>query len=143
MLFAHRMWPRLIEKYGNEKIAYICTFGMAITPILYVISKSLIVLATFSTLTGFFTAGTITVLFSDLLEVAPEKNRIIYVGYYNVLTSITLAISPLVGHYFYESKGIIYALIITSIFRLFGGISFMIRERSERKYKNAELNLHP
>jgi MFS family permease len=135
MLFAHRMWPRLIEKYGNEKIAYICTFGMAITPILYVVSKSLIVLAIFSTSTGFFTAGTITVLFSDLLEVVPEKNRIIYVGYYNVLTSITLAISPLVGHYFYEARGIIYALVITSIFRLFGGISFMIRERSERKYK--------
>jgi MFS family permease len=135
MLFALRIWPRLIEKYGNEKIAYICTFGMAITPLLYVISKSLFVLAIFSSLSGIFTSGTITVLFSDMLEVIPEKNRIIYVGYYNILTNITLAISPLVGHYFYDKKGIIYALIITSIFRLLGGIAFMIRERSERKFK--------
>jgi len=137
MLFSLRIWPRLIERYGNEKIAYICTLGMAITPILYVVSKSLLILAIFSSLSGIFTSGTITVLFSDMLDVIPVKNRIIYVGYYNILTNITLAISPLVGHYFYESKGIIYALIITSIFRLIGGFAFMIRERSERKFKHA------
>jgi MFS family permease len=137
MLFSLRIWPRLIERYGNEKIAYICTLGMAITPILYIISKSLLVLAIFSSLSGIFTSGTITVLFSDMLDVTPSKNRTIYVGYYNILTNMTLAISPLVGHYFYESKGIIYALIVTSIFRLFGGFAFMIRERSERKYRLA------
>ena len=135
MLLSHRMWPRLIEKYGNAKIAFICTFGMALTPILYVISKSLLVLAIFSSLSGVFTSGTITVLFSDMLEVIPQKNRIIYVGYYNVLTNTTLAISPFIGHYFYAKEGIIYALIVTSLFRLLGGIAFMVRERSERKYK--------
>ena len=141
MLFAHRMWPRLIEKYGNEKIAYICTFGMALTPIFYAISKSLPVLVIFSTSSGLFTAGTITVLFSDMLAVIPEKNRVIYVGYYNVLTNVTLAISPLIGHYFYELKGIVFALIMTSVFRFIGGVSFMIRERSERKYKTIAQNI--
>ena len=140
MLFALRIWPRLIERYGNEKIAYICTFGMAITPLLYVISKNLLILAIFSSLSGIFTSGTITVLFSDMLEVIPEKNRIIYVGYYNVLTNITLAISPFVGHYFYEQKGIVYALIAATVFRLLGGIAFMIRERSERKFKMIHKN---
>ena len=134
MLIAHRIWPKLIEKFGNEKIVFICTLGMALTPILYVLSKNLVVLAIFSTSTGFFTAGTITVLFSDMLAVTPKNNRAIYVGYYNVLTNITLAISPLVGHFFYELKGIVFALIITSIFRLIGSIAFMIRERSERKF---------
>ena len=111
---------------------------MAITPLLYVISKSLFILAIFSSLSGIFTSGTITVLFSDMLEVIPEKNRIIYVGYYNVLTNITLAISPLVGHFFFENLGIVYALVITTGFRLLGGMAFMIRERSERKYKLLE-----
>ena len=138
MLFAHRFWPKMIEKYGNEKIAYICTLGMALTPIFYILSKNLMVLVIFSTSSGLFTAGTITVLFSDMLDVIPEKNRVIYVGYYNTFTNITLAISPLVGHYFYEAKGIVFALLITSAFRLIGGFSFMIRERSERKYKLTE-----
>jgi len=137
MLLSLRIWPRFIEKYGNEKIAYFCTFGMAMTPILYVISNSLLVLAIFSSLSGIFTSGTITVLFSDMLDVIPEKSRIIYVGYYNILTNITLAVSPFIGHYFYENRGIIYALIVTTIFRLFGGLAFMIRERSERKHKNS------
>ena len=135
MLFSLRIWPRLIERYGNEKIAYICTFGMAITPLLYILSKNLIVLSIFSSLSGVFTSGTITVLFSDMLEVIPSKNRIIYVGYYNVLTNITLAISPLVGHYFYDKMGIVIALLVAMSFRILGGIAFMIRERSERKYK--------
>ncbi|MBU1094278.1 MAG: MFS transporter [Firmicutes bacterium] len=138
MLLSLRMWPRVIEKYGNEKIAYICTFGMAITPILYILSQSLLVLAIFSSLSGLFTSGTIMVLFNDMLEVIPEKNRMIYVGYYNILTNMTLAISPLVGNYFYETKGIVYALIITFIFRFLGGMAFMIRERSERKRKVIE-----
>lgn len=134
MLIAHRIWPKLIEKFGNEKIVFVCTLGMAMTPIFYVLSKNLVVLTIFSTSTGFFTAGTITVLFSDMLAVTPKSNRAIYVGYYNVLTNITLAISPLVGHFFYEVKGIVFALIITSIFRLIGSIAFMIREHSERKF---------
>lgn len=136
MLLGYRYWPILIEKFGNEKISVVCTFGMALTPILYVISSSLPVLAVFSTLSGIFTAGTITVLFSDMLEVIPEKNRAVYVGYYNTMTNITLAISPIVGHYFYASKGIVVALIVTTIFRTIGGIAFHIREKSERKYLN-------
>jgi predicted MFS family arabinose efflux permease len=132
MLFAHRLWPKLIEYYGNARIAYICTFGMALTPLLYAVSKSLPVLAIFSMSTGLFTAGTITVLFSDMLDVIPDQNRVIYVGYYNVFTNITLVISPLVGHVFYEARGIVFALIVTTAFRLVGGLAFMIRERSER-----------
>ena len=134
MLIAHRIWPKLIEKYGNEKIVFICTLGMALTPLLYALSKSLIVLAIFSTSTGFFTAGTITVLLSDMLAVTPKNNRAIYVGYYNTLTNITLAISPFVGHFFYAREGIVSVLIITSIFKFAGSLAFMIREHSERKY---------
>lgn len=134
MLIAHRIWPKLIERFGNEKIVFVCTLGMALTPLLYALSKNLVVLTIFSTSTGFFTAGTITVLFSDLLAVTPKNNRAIYVGYYNVLTNFTLAVSPFVGHFFYETKGIVFALVVTSIFRLFGSLTFMIREHSERKY---------
>jgi MFS family permease len=105
---------------------------MALTPLLYAVSKSLPVLAIFSMSTGLFTAGTITVLFSDMLDVIPDQNRVIYVGYYNVFTNITLVISPLVGHLFYEARGIVLALIVTTVFRLVGGLAFMIRERSER-----------
>jgi MFS family permease len=134
MFFSYRFWPSKIESMGNEKVATICTFGMAITPLLYVFSKTLPVLAVVSTLSGFFTAGTITVLFSDMLEVIPGKNRSIYVGYYNIMTNLTLIIAPFVGHFINQSKGIIVALIVTSIFRFIGGIAFYVRERSERKY---------
>jgi len=136
MFFSYRFWPSKIESLGNEKVSTICTFGMAVTPLLYVVSKTLPVLAVVSTLSGFFTAGTITVLFSELLEVTPSKNRAVYVGYYNTMTNLTLIIAPFVGHYFNETRGIVVALIVTTLFRSIGGVAFYIRERSERKYLN-------
>jgi MFS family permease len=135
MFLGHKVWPKLIDQYGNEKIATICTLGMALTPILYALSPNLLVLTIVSTVTGFFTAGTITVLFSDMLDVTPDENRIVYVGYYNTATNITLAISPFVGLFFLNKFGIVGALFITAGFRFIGGFAFYLRERSERKYK--------
>ncbi|MCK8061237.1 MULTISPECIES: MFS transporter [unclassified Fusibacter] len=134
MFLGHKIWPKMIDTYGNEKIATICTLGMALTPILYALSPNLLVLTVVSTVTGFFTAGTITVLFSDMLEVTPTENRIVYVGYYNTATNITLAISPFVGLFFLNRFGIVGALFITAGFRFIGGLAFYLRERSERKY---------
>ena len=71
-----------------------------------------------------------------MLEVTPSENRMIYVGYYNTLTNITMAISPIVGLYFLSNYSIIVALVVTAVFRLIGGVAFYIRERTERKYLN-------
>ncbi len=129
MFFGHRYWPSAIKKYGPERITTICVAGMAVTPILYVLSPNLLILSIISSTSGFFTAGTITVLFTDMLEVTPEENRIVYVGYYNTLTNITLAISPFVGLFFLQQFDIFVALIVTAAMRFVGVIAFYIREK--------------
>lgn len=129
MFVGHRYWPQAIKRYGAERITTLCVAGMAITPILYVLSPNLPVLLVISSTSGFFTAGTITVLFADMLEVTPEENRIVYVGYYNTLTNITLAISPFVGHFFLERFDIFIALLVTAAFRFLGVIAFYLREK--------------
>ena len=129
MFIGHRYWPNAIKKYGAERITTICVAGMALTPILYVLSPNLLILSVMSSTSGFFTAGTITVLFSDMLEVTPDENRIVYVGYYNTLTNITLAISPFVGLFFLERFDIFIALIVTAAFRFLGVLAFYIREK--------------
>lgn len=129
MLIGHNYWPKLINKYGNATIIAICTVGMSITPLLYIASKNLYVLTLMAAFTGIFTSGTITVLLSSVLEVIPLKNRIIYMGVYTTFTNISLSIAPLIGHYFLSSKSIQFALLMASIFRLIGGISFIIRNK--------------
>ncbi len=127
MFIGHHYWHRLIDRYGNPKIIAICTVGMSITPLLYIISKDLYTLTVMAAFTGIFTSGTITVLLSSVLEVIPLKNRMIYMGVYTTLTNITLAIAPIVGHYILSTRSIQMALLVTSIFRLIGGIAFIIR----------------
>jgi Na+/melibiose symporter-like transporter len=127
MFLGHHYWHRLIDRYGNSKITAICTVGMAITPLLYMASKDLYTLTIMVAFTGIFTSGTINVLLSSVLEVVPLKNRMIYMGVYTTMTNITLAIAPIFGHYILTSRSIQMALLLTAVFRLIGGIAFIIR----------------
>lgn len=127
MLIGHHYWPRFIKEYGNPAIIAICTVGMSLTPLFYIFSKDLYTLTLMAGLTGIFTSGTLTVLLSSILEVVPIKNRMIYMGVYTTLTNITLAIAPILGHYFLSSKSIQFALLMSAACRFAGGIAFIWR----------------
>lgn len=133
MFLGYIFWAKQIEKKGNHAITAICTLGMALTPLMYVLSPNLKVLLITSTVSGFFTSGTISVLLSDLLEVIPSKKRVLYIGLYSMFTNISLAISPLVGSFFKETFGIVVALMVTSLFRFIGSASFFIRSKAEHR----------
>lgn len=133
MFSGYLFWPKQIVKKGNHAITAICTLGMALTPIFYIISPNLFILLLTSSVSGFFTAGTITVLLSDLLEVIPEKKRVLYIGLYSLFTNLSLAISPLVGSFIKETTSIYIALFVTSIFRLMGSFSFFMRSKFEKE----------
>lgn len=123
-----------IKKIGNPAVTAICTMGMALTPLFYIISKNLIVMSVVAVATGiFFTSGTLTVLLSGLLEVLPEKERTVYMGFYNTFINLSLAIAPMIGHLFMQYRGIVFALYMTALFRLFGGIAFIIRSNYIKK----------
>lgn len=129
MVIGHRLWPLFIEKYGLQRASTVATVGMAATPILYAISPNLPTLAILGTISGIFTSGIFTVLFTDLLEVAPEQNRIIFIGVHSTLTNVTWAISPFVAHWFFSNFDIYIALIATAVFRMIGSMAFLLRER--------------
>lgn len=132
MFIGHHYWHRLIDRFGNPTIIAVCTVGMSITPLLYIASGDLYMLTVMAAFTGIFTSGTITVLLSSALEVIPLENRMIYMGVYTTFTNITLAIAPIIGHYFLSSRSIQMALLMTTLFRLIGGIAFIIRNRMVR-----------
>lgn len=136
MIIGHKMWPGYIKKLGNPAVTAICTMGMALTPLLYIISKNLVVMSVVAVATGIFTSGTLTVLLSGLLEVLPEKERTVYMGFYNTFINLSLAVAPMIGHAFMQHRDIVFALYMTALFRLFGGIAFIIRSNYIRKFKD-------
>lgn len=127
MFFAYNYWNKMIHRRGNAFVLAVNTLGMAITPIMYVYSFNLYVLTITSLVSGIFVAGTTTVLLSGLLEATPEEDRVIYLAVYSTLTNLSLAVAPLVGHIFLSTKGIVFALWMTALFRTLGSLAFFYR----------------
>lgn len=134
MFVGYFFWPGLIQRFTNPVIVAVCSVGMSVTPIMYLVSKDLYTLTFMAALTGIFTSGTLTVLLSSLYEVIPQENRIFYIGVYTTFTNITLSIAPIVGHYFSVAHSIQYALVVTAILRFIGGIAFIVRNRFIRSH---------
>lgn len=117
-------WNKMIQKRGNAIVVSITTLGMAFNPVLLAICPNLYWVCAISSITGFFTAGNVTVLLNALLEAIPQENRVVYVGTYNTLINISLMISPIVAHGVLKLTGIFWALIIVSVIRLIGSFVF-------------------
>ncbi|WP_113673928.1 MFS transporter [Vallitalea guaymasensis] len=126
-IIASTRWAKFADKKGNSLALALATMGMAITPLLYVLSKSLLQLVIFNILVGIATAGTILILFNLLLEVTPDKNRTIYIAIYSILINISATIAPLFSVWLKDMTSIYFTLILVAILRLIGSIAFFIR----------------
>ena len=129
MFFSFNFWNRLIIIKGNSLSLAFATFGMAVTPILYALSPNLWIMTLTGIITGFFTAGTITVILTSLLEAAPENDRVIFIGIHATLTNLTLVLGPMLGNLVLVRSNIYVALLVTSLFRLVGSTAFYFRNR--------------
>ena len=129
MFFSYGFWKKLIHKKGNSYVISTATFGMAATPVLFALSPNLYIITVTGLITGFFTAGTITALLTLLLEVTPDKNRILYIGVHVTLTSVTLFLAPTLGDFILSHTSIYFALCASAFFRLIGSIAFFVRNK--------------
>lgn len=128
MYFSYPFWSRQIAQKGNDHVIAVTTMGMALTPILYGLSPNLYVLTPVAAITGYFTAGTMTVLLNGLLEVATGKERLLTIAFYSTLTNLSLAVSPFVGHYFLQHYSIYAALGVAACVRALGSLAFFVRK---------------
>lgn len=133
MLLSYSYWNKLIKTKGNPYVITFATLGMSLTPILYALSYNLYIMTFMGVITGFFTAGTTVVILSSLLEVVPEKKRDIYVAMHATLTSITLAVAPMIGNVVLAYSSIYIALVVSSGFRAIGGAAFYIRNKRTKQ----------
>ncbi|MBR0575807.1 MFS transporter [Proteiniclasticum sp. BAD-10] len=133
MVITFGLWSRMVKKMGYGFATTLATFGMAATPILYVLSKNLPILTFMQIFTGFFTSGTTIAILGYLLDVVPDNNRTLSVAIHATLTSITLAVAPLVGNAVLTRYGIEAALILTGILRFVGSAAFGLRYLQGRR----------
>ena len=135
MFIGYRFWNHIILRHGNGIAAIFTTLGMALNPLLMILFPSLYWLSAVNLVVGFFVAGTTTVLLNSLLEVTPQKHRVVYVGAYHSLVNLSLSISPIVAFAILRGVGMHAAMFIVSGCRLVGCLSFVMYHRVTRQQR--------
>lgn len=132
MMFASSgLWRKMIINKGNQYCIAFAAVGMAMTPVLFVLSPNLYIMTGVGIITGFFTAGTVVTILNSLLETSPDQNRIMYVAVHSALTNLTLFAAPLVGNIIYKNTNIYTALYACAVFRFIGSFAFILRNKKE------------
>lgn len=120
----YNFWNRMIQKKGNALVASITSLGIALSPMLLAITPDTYWAAALFFASGYFSAGSNTVLLNYLLESTPQENRVVYIGAYKTLVNISLMISPIISHRILTLTSIFWTLIIVGFIRLAGSIMF-------------------
>jgi len=123
-VISYTKWASFADKKGNNVALSIAIIGMGITPLLYALSKHIIMLVVFNVLIGISVAGTSLILFNILLEVTPDENRTIYIAIYNTLIAIISGVSPILAVKVMNITNITIALTAVAVIRLIPSIFF-------------------
>lgn len=123
-------WAKLADKKGNRIVIVITTFLMALTPVVFAMTKSLPMMAIMQIIPGTATSGTLLVLFNSLLEVTPQKHRTIYLAIFTTTTYVSASIAPVISVWIKNQSGIVIALLITGGVRMAGCIALYLRQKS-------------
>lgn len=124
-ILSYKWWGRFSDKYGNSMALFVAALGMMTAPILTVLSTNLIYLTVLNLWTGISLAGTVMLLFNQLLKVSPAEGRTNYIANYNIIIAIIGVVAPQIGVILLEHFGMFNSMTISSILRLIGGISFL------------------
>ncbi len=124
-IISYKWWARYADKYGNSTMLFIAGLGMATAPILTILSTNLVYLVFINFLSGISVAGTVMLLFNQLLHVSPEENRTVYLANYNIILGAIGFIAPQIGVLLLELVSMSFAMSVSSIIRLIGGFLFL------------------
>ncbi|MEQ6377932.1 hypothetical protein RZN25_14025 [Bacillaceae bacterium S4-13-56] len=126
-----KWWERMAGKIGNVQLLVFVVFGMAIAPLLTIISTNLIYQVFVNLLTGFFVAGTVLLLFNQLLEFSGEEKRTSYITNYNTWLAVIGFIAPQFGVFLLEEFGMNIAILTSFVLRASSGLFFLYLFREE------------
>jgi len=109
------------------------TFGLAINPMLYVLSTNFYIVIGFNVLVGVAVAGFTLSLFGNLLEILPNDKRTVYISLFNTFISFSGFISPFLGVWLKNHTGMFAAMMLIGVFRIFAVLLFVWRWAELRK----------
>jgi MFS family permease len=125
LVVAYTIWSLLTRKLGIGRALLLSSFGMAVYPFAVAATDSVLLLAIFAGLVGFFAAGNELVHFDLVLSTVPPDHQASYIGLYQTIQNAALFLMPLLGTLLADTAGLIIALITAGVLRLAGSLMYV------------------
>ncbi|WP_235848421.1 MFS transporter [Litchfieldia alkalitelluris] len=125
-ILSYKWWAKKADKWGNSVMLFVAGIGMAVAPILTILSTNLVYLVVINFFMGIFVAGTVMLLFNQLLHVSPENDRTAFLANYNIILGGIGFIAPQFGVLLLEMASMSFAMITSASIRLIGGLLFLV-----------------
>lgn len=125
-IFTFPLWKKWAEHKSNTLMLVWAAMGMALAPVLTILSTNLVYLTFTQMLSGFFVSGIVLLLFNLLLEQSPQETRTYCITTYNVLLSFVAFIAPQIGIWLLDATGIQRSMEINSFLRFISAFGFLI-----------------
>lgn len=118
---SYRWWGRFADRHGHRFVLFLAVIGFAPQPWLYTFVHVPWPLVPLAMLSGFMGAGFNLILFSALLDIAPnEKVRPSYIALFNTAMGITGFAAPMLGILLYQSYSMKVVFTLATLLRFAG-----------------------
>lgn len=136
-IISYKWWGKFADRYGNTIMLFIASIGIGTAPFLTILSTNMYYLTAVNLWTGAFVAGTVTLLFNQLLSVSPEGNRTTLLANYNFIVALMGCLAPQIGVLLLDLYGIKFAMTLSTGIRWAGAFAFLFVFYLENQKKKA------
>lgn len=136
-----RYWGRMADVFGQKNVMLVSGIGCALLPFMWWSASHLWFPALIYVVNGIAWGGYNLGAFNLLLEITPDYNRTVYVGVYNTLMGVAMAVGPLLGGFAAEVVGLRPVFLASGMLRALGLLVFFktVTDISGRKMSFRDL----
>jgi len=118
------LWQRWLRSRGNNAVFVISGVLLSANLVFLPLITNVQLMAVFSIFTGFSTIGITAAILNGVLEASPDENRMMYIAFFNMATSISLFLAPFFANALLSWVGDTLTMITVGIMR--GGATVLI-----------------
>jgi len=119
-VLVQRYWGRLADVFGQKNVMLASGIGVVVLPLLWWGTRNAWFPFLIYAINGLAWGGYNLAAFNLLLEITPDDNRTVYVGGYNTLMGVAMAVGPLAGGFAAEIFGLRPLFLTSGLFRALG-----------------------
>ena len=141
-----RRWGNLADSIGNVRILKLTGPGIALIPLLWVVSRNPVYLVITQVFSGFLWAGYNLSASNFIFDAVEKEKRVRYISYFNVLNGLLLSTGAIIGGLIVnllpplQGYKILSLFVISSLLRLACAITIPLKLREVRRVENISSN---